>query len=84
MGPILEYRVSARRIDTHGSAATAKDAEVILDTDINRRPDAFNPAALAELNFAFEEANQRYANLQWSIWYRRIFSHKFLREIPRN
>jgi uncharacterized OsmC-like protein len=46
MGPMLEYRVSARRIDAHGSVATTKDAEVILDTDINGRPDAFNPAEL--------------------------------------
>ena len=46
MGPLLEYRVSARRIDAHGSAATTKDAEVLLDTDINGRPDAFNPAEL--------------------------------------
>ena len=46
MGPMLEYRVSARRIDAHRSAATTKDAEVILDTDINGRPDAFNPAEL--------------------------------------
>lgn len=46
MAPILEYRVSARRSDAHGSIATTKDAEVILDTDINGRPDAFNPAEL--------------------------------------
>jgi uncharacterized OsmC-like protein len=46
MGPMLEYRVSARRIDAHGSAATTKDAEIVLDTDINGRPDAFNPAEL--------------------------------------
>jgi uncharacterized OsmC-like protein len=46
MAPMLEYRVSARRIDAHGSAAITKDAEVILDTDINGRLDAFNPAEL--------------------------------------
>jgi uncharacterized OsmC-like protein len=46
MAPILEYRVSARRVDAHGSVATTKDAEVTLDTDINGRPDAFNPAEL--------------------------------------
>ncbi len=46
MTPILEYRVSARRNNAHGSVATTKDAEVILDTDINGRPDAFNPAEL--------------------------------------
>ena len=46
MGSMLEYSVSARRIDAHGSAATTKDAEVVLDTDINGRRDAFNPAEL--------------------------------------
>ncbi len=46
MAPLLEYRVSARRVDGHGSVATTKEAEVILDTDINGRPDAFNPAEL--------------------------------------
>jgi uncharacterized OsmC-like protein len=44
--PMLEYRVSARRIDAHGSIATAKDAEVTLDTDTAGRRDAFNPAEL--------------------------------------
>ena len=43
---MLEYRVSARRIDSHGSEATAKSATVTLDTDVNGRPDAFNPAEL--------------------------------------
>jgi uncharacterized OsmC-like protein len=43
---VLEYRVAARRIDTHGSRATCKDAEITLDTDMNGRPDAFNPAEL--------------------------------------
>lgn len=46
MGSMLEYRVSAHRIDAHGSVATTKDAEVVLDTDVNGRPDAFNPAEL--------------------------------------
>ena len=46
MGPLLEYRVSARRIDSHGSVASTKEAEIILDTDIMGRPDAFNPAEL--------------------------------------
>jgi uncharacterized OsmC-like protein len=46
MKPMLEYRVSARRIDAHGSVASTKEAEVLLDTDINGRPDAFNPAEL--------------------------------------
>jgi uncharacterized OsmC-like protein len=43
---MLEYRVAARRVDRHGSTATCKDAAITLDTDINGRPDAFNPAEL--------------------------------------
>lgn len=43
---MLEYRVSARRIDSHGSEAATKDATIALDTDVNGRPDAFNPAEL--------------------------------------
>jgi uncharacterized OsmC-like protein len=41
---MLEYNVSARRIDSHGSEATCKDARIVLDTDMAGRPDAFNPA----------------------------------------
>ena len=43
---MLEYSVIAKRRDQHGSTARCKDAEIILDTDINGRPDAFNPAEL--------------------------------------
>lgn len=43
---MLEYRINARRVDAHGSVATTKDAEIVLDTDVNGRPDAFNPAEL--------------------------------------
>ena len=43
---MLEYHVSARRIDGHGSQATTKEARVVLDTDIAGRADAFNPAEL--------------------------------------
>ena len=43
---MLEYTVSARRIDAHGSEAATKDARLVLDTDVNGRPDAFNPAEL--------------------------------------
>lgn len=43
---MLEYRVNAIRQDQHGSLATCKAAEVVLDTDVNGRPDAFNPAEL--------------------------------------
>jgi uncharacterized OsmC-like protein len=43
---MLEYRISARRRDAHGSEATTKNAKIVLDTDIQGRPDAFNPAEL--------------------------------------
>lgn len=43
---MLEYVVAARRIDNHGSEATTKEARIVLDTDVNGRVDAFNPAEL--------------------------------------
>jgi len=43
---MLEYSVTARRIDAHGSLAACKNAEITLDTDVGGRPDAFNPAEL--------------------------------------
>ncbi len=43
---MLEYSVSARRIDSHGSEATTKAARIVLDTDLKGRPDAFNPAEM--------------------------------------
>jgi uncharacterized OsmC-like protein len=42
----LEYRVSAYRHDDHGSVARTKSAEIVLDTDLAGREDAFNPAEL--------------------------------------
>jgi len=43
---MLEYRVTARRVDAHESIANCKEAEVVLDTDVSGRKDAFNPAEL--------------------------------------
>jgi uncharacterized OsmC-like protein len=43
---MLEYKVTAKRQDAHGSVAHCKDAEIVLDTDVKGRPDAFNPAEL--------------------------------------
>ena len=43
---MLESRVCARRLDAHRSEATAKEACVTLDTDVQGRVDAFNPAEL--------------------------------------
>ena len=42
----MDYRVTAHRIDSHGSLARAKSAEVTLDTDLAGRPDAMNPVEL--------------------------------------
>lgn len=43
---MLEYDVVAKRQDAHGSVARCKDAEIVLDTDVNGRRDALNPAEL--------------------------------------
>ncbi|MBN9550291.1 MAG: OsmC family protein [Alphaproteobacteria bacterium] len=43
---MLEYTVRASRTDSHGSEARCKDAVLLLDTDVNGRIDAFNPAEL--------------------------------------
>lgn len=44
--PPMEFLVTARRLDAHGSLARCKDAEITLDTDLAGRRDAFNPAEL--------------------------------------
>lgn len=43
---MLEYHVTARRIDSHGSEASAKAATIMLDTAMAGREDAFNPAEM--------------------------------------
>jgi len=43
---MLEYTITARRLDPHGSVARCKDAQIVLDTDVAGRLDAFNPAEL--------------------------------------
>ena len=43
---MLDYRVTARRIDAHGGEAQAKAARITLDTDMAGRSDAFNPAEM--------------------------------------
>jgi uncharacterized OsmC-like protein len=40
------YQVSTERVDAHGSIAYCKGAEITLDTGVNNRDDAFNPAEL--------------------------------------
>ncbi len=36
---MLEYKVSARRIDSHGSEAMCQDARIVLDTARARAPE---------------------------------------------
>lgn len=43
---MLEYHVTAHRIDSHGAEAQAKTARIVLDTDMAGRDDAFNPAEM--------------------------------------
>ena len=43
---MLEYEISATRIDAHGSKVQCKDAELTIDTDVKGRADALNPAEL--------------------------------------
>lgn len=43
---MLEYKVHARRVDANGSLVTCKEAELVIDTALAGRPDAFNPAEL--------------------------------------
>jgi len=43
---MLEYEITARRVDTHGSLAQCKQAQLAIDTDLEGRSDAFNPAEL--------------------------------------
>ena len=44
--PKLTFSVNARRVDAHGSQADCKSAQIMLDTDLAGRMDAFNPAEL--------------------------------------
>ena len=43
---MLEYHVTAHRLDSHGSLVPAKEASLIADTDLAGRSDAFNPVEL--------------------------------------
>ncbi len=46
MANLLEYRVAAHRVDANGSLAKTKAAQILLDTAMAGRADAFNPAEL--------------------------------------
>lgn len=42
----MTFNVVSQRIDGHGSRSHCKGAEILLDTDMQGRVDAFNPAEL--------------------------------------
>lgn len=42
----MTFDLTARRIDPFGSTAHCKDADILLNTDLAGRRDAFNPAEL--------------------------------------
>jgi uncharacterized OsmC-like protein len=44
--PKMTFTVNTRRVDAHGSLAKCKEASITLDTDVDGRADAFNPAEL--------------------------------------
>jgi len=43
---MMSFQVAAHRVDAHGSLAHCKEASISLDTDLQGRLDAFNPAEL--------------------------------------
>ncbi|MCP8883346.1 OsmC family protein [Devosia sp. XJ19-1] len=43
---MLNYAITARRIDAHGSVSGAREAVVQLDTSLGGREDALNPVEL--------------------------------------
>ena len=43
---MLSYDVTLDRLDEHGSRVACKQASVVVDTDVQGRADAFNPAEL--------------------------------------
>lgn len=46
VSPKMTFDVVTRRVNDHGSVSRCKDAEIVLDTDMAGRRDAFNPAEL--------------------------------------
>ncbi|MBR7887412.1 OsmC family protein [Marinomonas sp. A79] len=42
----MTFKVNASRVDAHGSTLSCKDAGLVIDTDLQGRKDAFNPAEL--------------------------------------
>ena len=82
---MLEYSVSAERLDAHGSVARCKSAEVALDTDLAGRSDAFNPAELllAALSACMLKGIERVAPmLQFTLRGARVHVHGVRQDVP--
>ena len=43
---MLEYEITAKRVDAHGSIVKCKNTELVIDTDLKGRTDTLNPAEL--------------------------------------
>ena len=43
---MLEYEITAKRVDAHGSIVRCKNTELVIDTDLKGRTDTLNPAEL--------------------------------------
>lgn len=83
--PLLEYSVTAERIDAHGSVARCKAAVVSLDTDLAGRTDAFNPAELllAALAACMLKGIERVAPmLQFTFRAVRVNVHGVRQDVP--
>ena len=83
--PLLEYTVTAERVDAHGSVARCKSAVVPLDTDLAGSTDAFNPAELllAALAACMLKGIERVAPmLQFTLRGARVHVHGVRQEVP--
>lgn len=67
VGMMLDYRVEAYRVDAHGGVATTKQAEIVLDTDLAGRQDAFNPAELLLASVVLKGIERVMPNLQFEL-----------------
>ncbi|MBG9390203.1 OsmC family protein [Caenimonas aquaedulcis] len=81
----LEFEVTARRVDAHGSEARCKEAVIALDTDLAGNPGAFNPAELllAALSACIIKGIERVVPiLKFSLRDVRVHVHGVRRDVP--
>ncbi|MEX2502514.1 MAG: OsmC family protein [Trueperaceae bacterium] len=81
----MSFDVTARRVDAHGSSAVCKDAEITLDTDLDGRRDAFNPAdlLLASLAACMLKGIERVVpSLEFELRAAEVRIHGVRRDVP--